>query len=173
MKTRFVLVFLAFVVAAVPVVGQGRGPGPGFGVDGLNNALAAAGATALTSAQQTAIATLITNFRDSQAPPAQSTTASAARTAYETAILAGDSQTAVSQIPTIANEMAANNKARMTATAGFCIEVIKLLDSGQLSLLVKQDGISGVVRLVESLAGGPGMGGGRGPGMMGMRPPRM
>jgi hypothetical protein len=169
MKTRLLLVFLICVAAAIPGSGQGRGPG--FGVDGLNNALTAAGAMTLTSTQQTSITTLITNFRDSRVPPTQSATASAARTAFETAILAGNGQAAAAQIPTISSEMAANSTKGMQAIAGFCIDVIKVLDSSQLSLLVKQNGTSGTVRLIESLAGGPGMGGGRGPGMMGMRPP--
>ena len=172
MKVRLLMVVLMSMAAVIAGVAQGRG-GPGFGVDGLNNALTNAGAPAMSSAQQAAITDLITSFRQSQAPPSRSAAASAARTAYENAILAGNAETAVAQVPILAGEMATNNGNRLKAVAGFAVGVIRVLDTSQLSLLVKQIGSSGVVRLVESLAGGPGMGGGRGPGMMGMRPPGM
>jgi hypothetical protein len=170
MKMRLVAVVLACVAAVVPVWAQGRG-GPGFGVEGLNNALTAAGAATLSSAQETTITSLITSFRESQVPPARDSAASAARAAYESAILAGNKEAALAQIPSIVNEMTTNNATRMQDVAGFSISVFKVLDATQLSLLVKHAGTSGAVRLIESLAGGPGMGGGRGPGMMGMRPP--
>ncbi len=167
MKIRLLMLAFACLAATLPASAQGRGPGGG--IDGLINALSEAGATTLSTDQQTAITSLITTFRQSQTPPAA--TASSARTAYETAIIAGNKEAALAQVSTLSSEVAAANAARLSSVAAFSISVLKVLDTSQISLLVKQFGTNGVVRLIESLAGGPGMGGGRGPGMMGMRPP--
>lgn len=135
----------------------------------LKNALQTAGATALTSAQEASINTLVTNFRASHTPPAADSAVEAARSAYDNAIVAGQKSAALAQIPTIANEMAANAAARLQENAGFLISVVQVLDAGQVNSLVKQFGASRVVRLIEMLGGGPG--GGRGPGPMGMGRP--
>jgi hypothetical protein len=77
-------------VLALPALAQGPGgPGrPGFGLAGLKKALDTAGASALSSSQESSISALVANFRASQTPPARNTATDTARTAYDNAILA-------------------------------------------------------------------------------------
>ena len=68
----------------------------------LKQAFSDAGANALTSAQETAPETLITNFRSANQP-----TVSATRLAYDNYILSGDIADAVALIPALKAEEAA------------------------------------------------------------------
>jgi hypothetical protein len=95
-----------------------------------------------------------------------------ARTAYENAILNGDSATAASEAVALSNARAAGMAQREADAAALAIRIIEVLkvdSTTQVDALVTQLGKSGFVRLILSLAGGPGgFGpGGRGPG----RPP--
>ena len=64
----------------------------------LKNSLQAAGASALTSAQEASINTLIVEFMDARRDQPQTARSDeSARTAYENAILNGDSATAASE----------------------------------------------------------------------------
>ena len=127
----------------------------------LKNALQEAGAPALTSAQETALDALITAFRSAhQTPPTPGTAVQSARAAYDNAILNQDNAGAAAQAAIIANDQAANSLQRQTELANFGIEVIKVLKSSgdQVTPLVTRFGTGGAVRLVLSLAGGPGFG---------------
>jgi hypothetical protein len=137
----------------------------------LKNALSSAGATALTSAQESSIRTLVANLRSSNTPPSPGSTATAARQAYEAAIITGQQAAAEAQIPAIVDEMLSSTTARLKKNAAFVINVLQVLDTTQVSALVQQFGAGGVVRMVEMLAGGPGPGGGPGRGPMGMGRP--
>ena len=127
----------------------------------LKYALQEAGATALTSDQESTLSALITAFQTAHhTPPAPSTALQNARAAFDTAILNQDSGGAAAQAAIIANEQAANGLQRQIDVANFGIEVIKVLKSSadQVTPLVTRFGTSGAVRLVLSLAGGPGFG---------------
>ena len=123
---------------------------------GLKRALQEAGAAALTSPQETSLNALITAFRAAhQTHPAPGADVQNARTAYDNAILSQDGASA------------ANSLQRQTDLANFGIDVVKVLTSGgdQVAPLVTRFGSSGAVRLLLSLAGGPGFGRGHfGPG---------
>ncbi|HYK92285.1 MAG TPA: hypothetical protein VE398_26225 [Acidobacteriota bacterium] len=135
---------------------------------GLKRALQTAGATPLTADQETQINGLITNFRASRTPASPNPDVQAARRTLDDAILRGQYDAAAAQ--TIVNGMTANIPARLEAQSNFAISVVKVLATGQVDLLVKQFGNARVVRLIESLAGGPGFGPGAGPRRaMGMR----
>jgi hypothetical protein len=137
----------------------------------LKRALEAAGAPVLTATQETQLNGLIAEFRTANAPQPPSAAKQAARLAYESAILAGDPVALAKQVGIIVSDDSALETARMTAIANFAITALKVLgnNSDQTKLLQKQFGNQGVVRIIESLVGGPGPGGARGrmggPGM--------
>jgi hypothetical protein len=131
---------------------------------GLKRAITRANAPALTTQQETALTTLITNYRDSlpDEPDAQ---LEAAREAYDAAILARNATAAATQAQAIATRSAALTLAKLQGEATFEIAVLNNLNSGgQLAPLTTELGNDGVLRLVNSLAGGRGFGGPGGPG---------
>jgi hypothetical protein len=130
----------------------------------LKNALQAAGAAALSSDQETYINGLISDFRAANKPAPPSADIPAARIALDDAILGQNSGVAGSAIKTITNDQAAQIYTNMINTAAFAISVVKELTSDQINLLQKRMGTGGLVRLIESLAAGPGGLLGRGPG---------
>ena len=135
---------------------------------GLKRALQEAGAAALTSPQETSLNALITAFRAAhQTHPTPGADVRNARTAYDNAILSQDGASAAAQAAIIASGQTANSLQRQTDLANFGIDVVKVLTSGgdQVAPLVTRFGSSGAVRLLLSLAGGPGFGRGHfGPG---------
>jgi Spy/CpxP family protein refolding chaperone len=137
----------------------------------LKRALQTAGATALTSEQETQINKLIADFRAANAPQAPDPAVQAARNTLDNAILQGQYDAAAAQV--IVNQMTAKVPARLAAESGFAISIVKVLASGQVDLLVKQFGSARVVRLIESLAAGRGFGPGAAPARgMGLARPR-
>lgn len=137
----------------------------------LKNALQEASATALTSAQETSLTALISNYQTAhETRPTPSTAEQNARNEFDNAILNQDSAGAAAQAAIIATEQGVNSIQRQKDLANFGIDVVKVLRSGgdQVSPLVTRFGSSGTVRLILSLAGGPGFGPGgprpRGPG---------
>jgi hypothetical protein len=131
----------------------------------LKNALQSAGAAALTSAQESSIKALVEQYRITRPKPSENTAVQSARTAYETAILNGDSATAVSQAAILGNAQASETAQRESDAAVFAIGVLNILKtgSGQVDALITRMGSSGLVRLLLNLAGGP-RGFGPGPG---------
>ena len=166
------------LATSLPALAQGRARGFGAGAAAqatgqaahlvaLNRALQVAGASALSSAQESSINTLIANFRASHTPPAPNTSLQTARAAYNNAILSGQYDAASANI--IVQDMAANAATRLQDQATFTISVLQVLDKeGQVDLLVKQFGANRVVQLLQMLPGGPGAGRGRGAMGMGM-----
>jgi hypothetical protein len=124
----------------------------------LKAALSDAGASALTSDQETQIQALITDFRTTTAP-----TTSNARLAYDNYILTGNATGAAALIQTLMSEQTAQDLGRLQAQVAFSVSVVRALQSSQLSLLQQKLGADGLVQLIQSLAGGPG-GPGGGPG---------
>jgi hypothetical protein len=128
----------------------------------LTQALSDAGATALTTAQQTAIETLISGFQEANAP-----SVSSARAIYDTYILSGNATGAASLIPTLIAERSAMEVTRLQLEAAFGAGVIKLFLPVQIAALKTVLDDDEIVQLIQSLAGGPG-----GPGRNGGPPPR-
>jgi Spy/CpxP family protein refolding chaperone len=126
----------------------------------LKQALSDAGATALTTAQETALTTLIEDFR-----AANESSPSATRLAYDNYILSAEADQAMALIPTLQSEQSAQALARAQAESTFAVNAVKILLTSQLTLLKQSLGIDELVRLIQSLAGGPGGGGHSGPPM--------
>lgn len=180
-----VAVILALsALAATNAWAQGRGPR--FAAAGqatqqardplafLKQALSKAGAAALDSTQETALNTLITNFRNAN-KPAPDPNEQGARDAYAKAILAGKNPTdANSAADNLAGLMAAHQRSMLEAEAGFMIQALSYLSSDQVAALQKSVGDTGILRVLRSMIGpGPGFGrgmmGGRGQSLRGSR----
>ncbi len=127
---------------------------------GLKRALSEAGATALSTDQETALKTLITDYQASRSTTPDAALV-AAQTAFENAILAGDLATAQAQAAIIATRKAAVELAALQAEATFKTSFLKTLTTAQLSALTTRFGTSGLLRL---LGGESGFGGGGGRG---------
>ncbi|MBI2820911.1 MAG: hypothetical protein HYX74_01680 [Acidobacteria bacterium] len=137
---------------------------------GLKRALAAAGAPALTSAQQEQLTALIQAFRDAHKPQAPDTAVGGAHTAYQNAILNRDAAGAQAQADIIADQMAAQARTRLKDAAKFQIDVLNVLSSDQVSAVQRRVGSAGLSRLLASLAGPRGGFQARVPGPGGMGP---
>lgn len=126
----------------------------------LKSALESSGAAALTSAQESSIQTLLTEFRNNHLREEPNASLQGARTAYEEAILGGDSGAAAAQAVVIAIAQSEQMVQRESDLADFAINMVAILKTGdgQLAALTTQLGTSGAVRLLTSLAGGPGRG---------------
>lgn len=152
--------------AAVVLAQQGM---PGIApLAPLKNALRIAGTPELTPEQEENIQALIKEFRDTHQRPIQNEDIQNARMAYEEAILKGDLAAAASQAEVLGRYQATEIVQRESDAAAFVINVIGILkaDPGQADALISQMGTRGFVRMILSLAGGPG-----GPGPRGGRPP--
>ncbi len=189
MKRSIILTTLVLVlfsaVAAAPAPAQ-QGPAAGAGrrmaarmaaqadpLSRLANILERAGAPALTTDEQTQLTTLITNFRNANAPQPPSDAVKSAHQNLDNAVLSGDATGAAAQVTVIVSNQSAQTTARMQAQANFAIDVIKILRAnGQIDPLLKQFGDAGVVRMAMSLAAGPGWGAGMRQGALRMRPPQ-
>jgi hypothetical protein len=131
----------------------------------LKNALNAAGAPGLTAEQESRIQELLKEFRDTHHGPIQNEDILNARTAYEDAILNGDSAAAAAQARILGSAQAAEMVQRESDAADFAINVINILraDPGQADMVIAQIGARDFVRMILRLAGGPGGPGGPGP----------
>jgi len=168
-----VVALCAVSMIAGTALAQGRmgrgGPGPWLGpLTPLKMALENAGAPALASEQETQITALITNFRAANPPAPPNADVQAARARYDDAVLAGQTAVASAQVPILVANQNSQASARMTAQTAFAIAVVQALMPDQISALQKNIGSSSTVRVIESLAGGPGGGRGMGPAAMGM-----
>ena len=157
------------LILGVATIAQAQRGEPHEHLGFLKRVLNEAGATALTSDQETQLNTLITNFRNAQ-PKDKDETLEAARTAYSNAIIAGDLAAAQAQAAIISGQQTAHLNARAQGIAKFQIDVLAVLKGGgQLDVLRQKLGDERLVRMIGGLAGegGPFFGGGRpefGPG---------
>lgn len=159
----FLLVGLTASVTTTSLAQRGQRHDPlGF----LKHALAEAGASALTSDQETQLNTLITNFRNAR-PSEPDATLKAAHTAYIAALLSGDLSAAQAQAAIIASHTSDLSSARLQAVTKFQIDALAVLKGGQLDALRQKLGDEHVVGLIGSLAGGPPFGGPPGGGPRG------
>src|SRR5215216_75283 len=153
-KTVTVIALLlcaAFGSASMSMAGPAKERDP---LAGLNRAISRAGATALSTEQQTQLNTLIANYQ-AALPDEDDDTLEAAREAYDAAILAGDLTAATAQAAIIANRTAALTSAKLQARAQFLIGVLAVLKSGgQLTALIATFGEDRVLELI----GGSGHG---------------
>jgi hypothetical protein len=131
----------------------------------LKEALQASGASALSSAQESAIQALIKEFREAHKKAPEASLQSE-RAAYDSAILSGDRAAIVTQAQIIANAQAAGLMQQEIDTAAFAINALNILkaDATQYNALVAKLTENGLLRLVLNLAGGPGGGPRGGPG---------
>ena len=144
--------------SATMALGQGRTPDP---LAALKRAISQASAPALSTAQETALTTLITEYRESL-PNDEEETIATAREALDAAILAGDLAAAQVQITIIASRVAQIQDARMVAEAKLAIGSIAVLKSGgQYTPLVTKYGTDRVLQLVTLSGPGDRPGGGR------------
>ncbi len=114
----------------------------------LTQALSKAGADALSTEQQAALNTLITDFQSADA-----LTPSATRLAYDNYILAGDAPDAIALLPALEAERATQAEDRKQAVATFAADAIKILTPAQVKALQQSLGADETVRLIQSLSG--------------------
>ena len=155
-------------ILALAVMATAQPGDPGLDVlFPLKATLLNAGASELTSDQESSILTLINEFRNTHQIPTEDMNIQSAREEYENAILNSDYDTAASQALILADAQAVAMALREKDAAVFAIETIAILkkNSGQYEALIDQVGQNGMVKMVLSLVGGPGNGGPRhGPG---------
>jgi hypothetical protein len=119
----------------------------------LKQALAAAGAPALTSDQEQQITALLTAWKATAANLSTGNLESDEQ-AFNDAILNVDANTALSEADVIGTDVAAGTTARLKAVAVFEISILNMLkaDSNQVALLVNRFGTTGLSRLLNSFA---------------------
>jgi hypothetical protein len=124
----------------------------------LKRAITTAAAPELTAAQETALTTLITNYK-ATLPTGDDTALEAARDAYDAALLAGNLAAAQTQATAIAMRQAQLSDARLKGEAQFKIAALANLQAGgQLAILRQRFEDDRVLDIVGSLIG---RGGGR------------
>jgi len=156
--SRFLIPVLALgLMSGLPLCFAQPEMPPMDGLSFLKDALLAAGASALTSEQESSIKARITEFTESRQKPAQNTAVRDARAAYESAILNEDIAAATTQAQVIGNAQANEVVQREIDVAAFAIDVIGILKtgSGQVEALVSKTGANQFVRLILSTAGSP------------------
>lgn len=167
LQSAKILVLSMSLLVAGSMIGLAQGGRNSDPFAGLKRAMAQAGAPALSATQETALTTLITEFKAGLPTEGGDDVLETAREAYEAAILAGDLAAAQVQITTITTRSAQLQQARMEAEAKFGIAAIAILKAGgQYDPLVAKYSADRVLSLVLQLAGrggpgGDGPGGGR------------
>lgn len=127
----------------------------------LKRAISQASAPALSTTQETALTTLITEYRDSL-PDERDELIESAREALDAAVIAGDLAAAQTQITVITARVSQLQDARMTAEAKLAIGSIAVLKTGgQYDPLVTKYGTDRLLQLVTLT--GPASGPGDGP----------
>ena len=165
-KASLKVVFAALLALSLAsaAFAQGR---PQFDPLGrLKQALQAASAQALSSAQEEQLTALIQQARDAHKSATPDPAFKAARDAFDAAILAGDQAAAATQAGILANLTAAATSDRLKEQAGYTIQALNVLktNQAQIDALTQKFGATGVVHLLGSLfGGGPGFGGPGGP----------
>jgi Spy/CpxP family protein refolding chaperone len=155
--------------------GQGRGPQGNTGAPPdaplgfLKQALDKAGAAPLSSDQETALKSLIADFRNANRPAATDSAEKAARDDYDSAVLAHNIGGAKAAAYTLAALQSARQQTILAAEAAFDIQVLLVLQPDQIAALQNSLGNQQVMRILASLIGPAGRPG-PGRGMMGGAP---
>jgi len=170
----FLLVAITASVSAQPPDRPMRGAGPMNAVSFLKQALEEAGATALSSDQETQIQALIDSIRQTLMSQEPDAGLQAALSAYQEAVLSGNLTGAKSAAATLAAKETQNSQARLEEQANWIIQLMALLTPDQLNKLIAKFETAGTFRIFAGLTGrmgGRGFPGGPGAGpMMGRRP---
>ncbi len=154
-RSGLVVLSLSCLVWAAPLWAQTMPAGPHRDpLTRLKNALQAAGASALTTDQQTQLQSQITAYKTARQGQAPSASLQADRSQLESAILAKDSAAAKAAADKIAADMAGNITSHLEDQANFAIQALSVLSGDQVTALQNHVGSAGVVRLLQSLAGG-------------------
>ena len=168
-----VVVLIAMcLLAASPLSAQGmrgrpgqRMMGPGGAAQGvqgnplamLQRSLQQTGAAALTTDQTTQLTSLITTFHSNQPKPGQDTVLTGARNDLDNAILKGDTAGVAAAATAIANETTKIQDQQILEEASFESSALRVLTPAQVTALQGKLGSTGLVRVLGSMIGGPGM----------------
>ena len=123
----------------------------------LQGALQQAGAAALTSDQTTQLTSLITVFRSNQPKPGQDTVLTGYRNDLDNAILSGNTGAVTAAANNIASEQFKLQYQQTVAEAALEISALGVLTPDQVKALQTKLGTTGLVRVLGSMIGGPGM----------------
>ncbi len=126
----------------------------------LQRAIEKSGAPALSGDQQNQLQSLIQTYRSARPSTGPDPAVLSARQNFETAVLSGNSANATAAADALASAMAANIPKHLEALATFEVQALGILQP-QVSALQQNLGNKGLLSLLGSLAGGPGMRGGR------------
>jgi len=156
-QMKMVAISMVVLVAATSIAfAQGRNTDP---YAALKRAITQAGAPTLSTTQETALTTLVNEFK-AALPDEEDEALSAAREAYDAAIIAGDLAAAQVQITIIATRTAQLQDARLQAQAKYGIAALGVLKSGgQYEPLVAKYDSDRVLSMVMQLT----VRGGKGP----------
>jgi hypothetical protein len=113
----------------------------------------------LTSDQITQLTSLITAFHSNQPKPGQDTALTGYRNDLDNAILSGslNSPAETTAANNIVTETAKLQYAQLLAEANFEISALGFLQTAQVTALQTKLGTTGLVRVLGSMIGGPGM----------------
>jgi hypothetical protein len=123
----------------------------------LQASLQQVGAAALTTDQTTQLTSLITAFRSNQPKPGQDTVLIGARNDLDNAILSGNTAAVTTAATTIVGEQSKLQYQQTVAEANFEISALAVLTTNQVTALQGKLGTTGLVRILGSMIGGPGM----------------
>jgi hypothetical protein len=136
----------------------------------LKQALEEAGATALSSDQETQVQTLIDSIRQaltSQEPDAK---LQAALSAYQESVMSGDLAGAKTAAATLAARETQNSQTRLEDQANWIMQLMALLTPDQVSKLIAKFETAGAFRIFAGVTGHMGFRGFPGGGMPGGGP---
>jgi hypothetical protein len=123
----------------------------------LRRSLQQAGAAGLTSDQTTQLTSLITAFHSNQPKPGQDTVLTGYRNDLDNAILSGNTAGVTTAANNIIGETTKIQNQQILAEASFEISALGVLTADQVTALKGKLGTTGLVRVIGSMVGGPGM----------------
>ena len=123
----------------------------------LQRSLQQAGAAVLTSDQTTSLTSLISAYRSNQPKPGQDTVLTGYRNDLDNAVLSANTSGVTTAANGIVTETSKIQYEQLAAEASFEISALGVLTSDQISALKGKLGSTGLVRVLGSMIGGPGM----------------
>ncbi len=117
---------------------------------GLQGALEAANAPALTPEQEEDLRTLLAEFRESRKTDGSRTALGESRQAFQDAVLSSNPAAAQLQAEIIANQVATSTVSRLEAQADLKIQFLNILTQAQVDAVLERTGTSGLFRLLGS-----------------------
>jgi hypothetical protein len=126
----------------------------------LERAIQKSGAPTLTSDQQSQLESLIRNYRSAQKTTGRDPAVQSAGRNLESAVLSGNSANATTAADALARALASDLPKHLEARANFEAQAFGILRP-QATALQQNIGNRGMLALLGSLAGGPGINAGR------------